>query len=70
MIARLLLIAAALLTSPFSALATEPSDAYQAGYNAGQKVGHFVHQLLPYIGVALVVLVVWLGWRAWSKQRR
>ena len=59
---------------PVAAVAGDKSAAYRAGYEAGYSAGQQAMQIvgpfLPYIGIALLVLVVWLGWRTWSKRRR
>lgn len=43
---------------------------YEAGYSASQQIMQIVGPFLSYIGIALLVLAGWLGWRAWSKRRR
>ena len=47
-----------------SANAFAQSEAYDAGY----KVGLMVAKALPYIGVALILLAAWFGYRAWRKR--
>lgn len=50
-----------------AAMANQPSEAYQVGYNAGR----FVAQALPFVGaVALVALAVWLVIRVRAKRSR
>ena len=59
---------------PVGAMAGDGSAAYRAGYEAGHSAGQQAMQIvgpfLPYVGIALLVLAAWLGWRTWSKRRR
>ena len=61
------LFAAALIF--FSASAVAQSDAYKAGYSAGQQIRRLIGLALPVVAVAIAVIVGWLIYRAWRKRR-
>ena len=53
----------------FSASAIAQSDAYKAGYSAGQQMGRLIGLALPVVAVAILLVAGWLAYRAWLKRR-
>ena len=61
------------LFSATAVMSANQNSAYDAGYKMGYEMGRpsaqMLHMLLPYIGIALLVLLAWFGWCAWSRRR-